>query len=238
MSERLSFVTGGWWRAVKRLNVVIREESVVRRGFLIRDAVYTKAEEEELTQSNTQTLRSSHSYLYGIYTFRTTLLLIEAQPGKRAWLSVLRRWRVCKRLKRQSVRGGVVWREVGVWKTNLPKSGWGVLCAKLSLTEILLTIKYVLIIPKPIKYSSCPSIQNCTPPLPLLSVFILHFSSSSFQLFHHFWLFPGFQLILYILTTKFSRPYFFWVCILAIFTVKVHSECLCSYFSYLCSKYA
>lgn len=178
MSEGLSFVTGGWWRAVKRLNIVIWEESVVRRGFLIWDAVYTKAEEEELTLSNTQTLGSSHSYLYGIYTLSSTLLLIEAQPGKRAWLSVLRRWRVCKRLKRQSVRGGVVWREVGVWKTNLPKSGWGVLCAKLSLTEIFWLSKM---------YSSYLNTSNILP-VPQFRIALLFFPSSvslSFILLHH-----------------------------------------------------
>lgn len=58
-----------------------------------------------------------------------------------------------REIKRQGVRGGVVWREVGVWKTNLPKSVWEELCAKLSLTEILYSIKDLLNMPKHMKYS-------------------------------------------------------------------------------------
>lgn len=61
-----------------------------------------------------------------------------------------------REIKRQGVRGGVVWREVGVWKTNLPKSIWEELCAKLSLTEILWSIKDLLIMPKHMKYSFQP----------------------------------------------------------------------------------
>lgn len=77
-------------------------------------------------------------------------------------------------IKRQGVRGRVVWREVGVWKTNLPKSIWeGELCAKLSLTEILYTIKDLSIMPKHMKYCFHPNAAS-----PSLSFFL--FTSFTF----------------------------------------------------------
>ena len=79
-------------------------------------------------------------------------------------------------IKRQGVRGGVVWREVGVWKTNLPKSIREGLCAKLSLTEILYSIKDLLIMPKHMKYSiHHPPPQFSSPYVPLLRYLQAHF---------------------------------------------------------------
>lgn len=47
--------------SLKRLNVAIREGSMVRRSFQIRDAVYTKAEEEDLTLTKTKTHTHTHT---------------------------------------------------------------------------------------------------------------------------------------------------------------------------------
>lgn len=135
VSERVGFVIVAEerWRRVKRLNFVIRKGSTV---FQIWNCVYTKAEEGDLRLTKMHRNTHGHTSAYIRTKYDTTSYWGPAR--KWAWVSEWV-WKMESKqeIKRQSVRGGVVWREVGVWKTNLPKSVWEELCAKLSLTEIL-----------------------------------------------------------------------------------------------------
>ena len=66
----------------KGLNVAIREGSAVRGSFQMRDAVYTKADEEDLTLTEARTHAHTHTNTHTRILKNMTQPLSEAQPGK------------------------------------------------------------------------------------------------------------------------------------------------------------